>query len=345
MTDIPLQPNGSFNAEGIQFVWDSSSLKLADTCMRKYQYQMIEGWQPRGTSVHLRFGQHYASALEHYFKHIANGADPEEALREVVREALEATWERPVCDECGGTGVIEDTSPPEDPSVTNVACPTCLGTGHSPTGGAPWDSHHTYKTRETLVRSIVWYFDQFADDPAPVRILSDGTPAVEHTFKLPVDNSVIFSGHIDRLVEYSGSVLVMDQKTTSSTLSPYYFEQYSPDTQMSMYSFAARAVFNEPVKGVIIDAAQIAVGFTRFERGFAFRTDQVLNEWYDMTMRLIEDTQRKTRERIFDMRTQSCNNYGGCPFRTVCARSPEVRPQFLKADFEQGPTWDPSKRR
>jgi hypothetical protein len=337
--------NGAFNEQGVQFVWDSSSLKLADTCMRKYYYQMIEGWQPRGSGVHLKFGQHYATALEHYFKLVAQGQDPEDALRAVVLEALTDTWERPECETCGGSGVIKDTSPPEDPTVTELVCHACHGTGKASTGGAPWESHHNFKTRETLIRTIVWYFDHFENDPAPVVILSDGAPAVEHTFKLPVDNGIIFSGHIDRLVEYSGQILVMDQKTTGSTLSPYYFEQYSPDTQMSMYSFAARAVFNEPVKGVIIDAAQIAVGFSRFQRGFAFRTDQVLDEWYDMTMRLIEDTQRKTLAQQFDMRTQSCGNYGGCAFRSVCARSPEVRPQFLKADFEQGPTWDPSIRR
>lgn len=337
--------NGSFNSEGVQFIWDSSSLKLADACMRKYYYQMIEGWQPRGTSVHLRFGQHYATALEHYFKFIALGYDKEQALRSVVLEALIDTWDRPNCETCGGTGEVLDLSNTLTLPDQICECPDCAGTGKATFGGEPWNSRHTYKTRETLIRSIVWYFDHFDSDPAPVVILSDGTPAVEHTFKLPVDNGIIFSGHIDRLVTYSEQVMVMDQKTTSSTLSAYYFDQYSPDMQMSMYSFAARAVFQLPVKGVIIDAAQIAVGFTRFERGMVFRTDQVLNEWYDMTMRLIEDTQVKTRNHQFDMRTQSCGNYGGCPFRSVCARSPEVRPQFLKADFEQGPSWDPSKRR
>lgn len=307
-----METRQAFDAEGIQFVWDSTSLKTADACFAKYEMQILQGWTPKGEAVHLRFGGHYATALEHYYKFVVKeGFSPQEATRMVVWEALRDTWDRTE----------------EHPE------------------GKPWDSMHNLKTRESLIRSIVWYLDHFAEDSLPVVVLSDGTPAVEHTFKIPVDNGIIFSGHLDRMVEYAEGVWVMDQKTTGSTLTARYFEQYSPDHQMSMYSFAGKAAFAVPVVGVIIDAAQIAVGFTRFERGFTSRSASQLNEWYDDTMFLIERVREATRKQHFPRNPMSCGNYGGCPFRAICSRAPEVRPQFLKGGFDKTPGWDPAKSR
>jgi hypothetical protein len=59
--------------------------KLAETCLRKYYYKMIVGWQPERKSVHLLFGGWYASALESYHKYVADGMSQDEALAEVVQ--------------------------------------------------------------------------------------------------------------------------------------------------------------------------------------------------------------------------------------------------------------------
>lgn len=324
--------NGSFNAEGVQIVWDATSISLAQTCLRKYQYKLIDGWSSPSLSVHLRFGQHYATALEHFYKFVATGMTEEEALIAVVKEALEATWDYEYEEEAADEGV-----PGMARTLSNVRI--------IPGSGAPWNSLHNLKTRETLIRSIVWYFDHFATDPAPVHILSDGKPAVEYSFALPVDNGIIFSGHLDRLVDYAGHPYVMDQKTSGTTITPYYFAQFKPNTQMSMYSFAAKVALGVPVKGVIIDAAQIAVGFTRFERNFTMRTEEELSEWYDNSMFWIAQAQEAARKNYFPMNAAACGNYGGCEFREICSKSPEFRPQFLKGNFIQKDPWDPSSRR
>jgi hypothetical protein len=299
-------PTLSFDASGIQFVWNSTSIKLAEECLRKYQYKMIEGWKPRGLSVHLKFGAHYATALEHYYKHRALGATSEEALRLVVMEALTDTWDRE-------TG--------------------------------PWLSDHNLKTRENLIRTIIWYVDQFEDEAITVLHDSSGAPMVEHSVLLDVDDGLMFAAHIDRMVEYGGAPYVMDQKTTATTITAHWFNQWSPDVQMSMYTFLGKAAFNIPVKGVILDAAQIAVGFSRFERGFTFRTESQLNEWYDDSMYHIERARTATRNAEFPMNRTACSNYGGCEFRGVCSRSPDVRAQWLAADFERGAVFDPLERR
>lgn len=324
----------AFDSDGIQFAWDSTSIKIAEECLYKYKLKMLDGWTPHRRSVHLDFGGWYASALEHFHKYRTEGMSHDDALAQVVLEALEASWVYPDCKRCDGTGlVLKQDEPPE--------CDDCGGSGKTYEGGEPWVSDHSAKTRANLIRTIIWYSEQFADDPCVTVILSNGKPAVEYSFRLEADNGIMLSGHMDRLVDYGGAVYVQDQKTTGSTITPRYFEQWSPDTQMSLYTFAGKAIFGIPVKGVIIDAAQIAVGFSRFERGFTFRDDPQLNEWYDSAMAHIERARKATREQHFPMTTTSCNNYGGCQFRHVCSKSPEVRDRFLEADFVRGERWDP----
>lgn len=307
----------SFDEHGLQFAWDSTSIKLADECLRKYYYKMVEGWQPRDTGVHLVFGAHFATALEHYYKWVATGDSSETALAKVILECLINTWEHEV----------------------NEKGERIPGTGK------PVEFLHNSKTRENLIRSCIWYVDQFENESIEVVKLASGKPAVEYSFSLPVDNDIVFTGHIDRLVTYSDEIYAMDQKTTGQTVSSAYFAQYSPDHQMSMYTFAGQMIYGSPVKGVIIDVAQIAVGFTRFERGFTFRTSAQLAEWYEDAMYTIEAARSAVREQHFPMRRTSCNNFGGCEFRSVCGRSPDVRPNFLAADFVRGPRWDPLQRR
>jgi hypothetical protein len=301
--------NKSFDASGVQFAWDSTSIKLAETCLRKYYYKMIVGWQPERKSV----------------------------------QALVETWVFPDCETCEGTGHgMEMKCVGGPPFEVEVDCPDCNGEGKLLEGGSPWVSDHNTKTRENLIRTIVWYVDQFGeDDSCSTVILSNGKPAVEHSFRLEADNGIILSGHLDRLVEYGHAPYIQDQKTTGSTISSRYFDGYNPDTQMSLYTFAGRSIFNLQIKGIMIDAAQIAVGFTRFERGFTFRDEGQLNEWYDNSMYHIEKAREATREDYFPLNPSSCGNYGGCEFRHICSKAPSIREQFLKGDFVKGKRWDP----
>lgn len=314
MTEPDTLPQSPFDSTGAQFAWDASSLKLGQECLRKYMYIMIDGWSNPFKNVHLTFGGLYATALEHYHKHRADGLSSNDALIEVVWETLRSTWET-------------------------------VGSKDGVPVGKPWDSFHSAKTRDNLIRSIVWYVDQFEEEELETVIMPDGKPAVEYSFRLEVDNGILLCGHLDRLVNFGGAYYVMDQKTTGTTITPSFFNQFMPDTQMSLYTFAGKAIFDLPIKGVIIDAAQIAVGFTRFERGFTFRTDDQLDEWYSDTMLDIERFRQATINHEFPMNPTACGNYGGCEFRNACSRSPAIREQFLKADFVKKGIWNPLERR
>ena len=306
-----------FDDKGIQWAWNSSSIGLVETCLRKYYLRVICGWTPGGMQVHLWFGSHYATGLERYHKLIADEVPREEAIRTIVHQALIDTWDHET-----------------DKSGNPI-----------PGTGKPVDSLHNAKTRENLVRSLVWYCEEFKKDPCKIITLGSGKAAAEFSSVLHIDDTITFCAHMDQLVEFGGEQYVMDQKTTKYTLTPKYFDGFNPGTQMSMYTFMGQAILSSPIKGVIIDAAQIAVGFTRFVRGFTFRTAGELTEWFDDAMHWIERGREATRENFFPKNTTACGNYGGCEFRHICGRDPQHRDKFLRADFIKKPMLNPLEKR
>jgi hypothetical protein len=199
-----------------------------------------------------------------------------------------------------------------------------------------WHSEHTAKHRESLIRSIIWYLDTYENDPCQTVILATGEPAVELSFRFQLDDEILLCGHLDRIVSYGGDYYVQDQKTTGATLGSYYFKRYNPDNQMSLYTIAAELIWKQPIKGVMIDAAQIAVGFTRFERGFTFRTTIQNDQWLKDTSYWIHRIWDAKAEG-YPMNDSACMMYGGCPFRQVCAHDPSVRQNFLETLFERRP--------
>lgn len=72
---------------------------------------------------------------------------------------------------------------------------------------------------------------------------------------------------------------IVTHNTTKSALNAQYFSQYSPHNQMTLYTIAGKVVYQRPVAGVLIRAAQIQVGFTRFATQQATRPEAVLTEW------------------------------------------------------------------
>lgn len=316
----------------IQFAWDSTSLGLIKTCPRLYQYTMIDGWSTKGEAIHLRFGIEYHQALHDFELAKAGGMNYEDALRRTIQLLLIR---------------LRDFNP--DPQTNS----------------------EQLKTKANLVRTVVWYLDHFMDDPARTVILDNGKPAIELSFRFELDwgpemethyfqapdkiepetalgQPYILCGHLDRVVDFQDDFFVMDRKTTTTTPGAYYFNQFEPNNQMTLYSLASQVILSSPVKGVIIDAAQIAVGFSRFTRSFTYRTKDQLEEWmYDLKFVLAQAEEYATSG-YWPMNDTACDKFGGCRFRTICSKSPQVREQFLKSNFiklEESARWNPLKKR
>jgi hypothetical protein len=208
-----------------------------------------------------------------------------------------------------------------------------------------WKSDHV-KNRFTLIRTIVWYLDQFKDDVAQTVILPNGKPAVELSFRfeLPDADDFLYCGHQDRIAEFSGKLFVFDYKSTGRTLYSDFFNQFTPSNQMTGYTLGAKITHYQPVEGVMIDGAQIAVGFSRFARGTAYRTEEMLEEWLTEAAHYVKLATHYAEQDHWPMNPTSCHKYSGCPFRPVCSRSPRQRKTWLEADYVKR-LWDPLKIR
>ena len=329
-----LSPSPFLPGTNVQYAWDSTSIGMFKRCPRLYQLTMIEGYQESDQSPHLRFGIEYHQSLQEYDVARFNGLSHDDAVRVILRALLTRTY--------------------------------------------GWQSDHERKNRDFLVRTVLWYLDKFKDDPAKTFKMDNGKPAVEVSFKFELDwgpntyvdgdeidiragalhyadgtkvpNSqpYLLCGHLDRIVEFENSLFVMDRKTTTTTPSEYYFNQYSPDNQMSLYSFAAQVVVHSPVKGVILDVAQVAAGFSRYVRGMTYRTVEQVQEWVEDLHHWFSLAEHYATVGHWPMNDTACDKYGGCKFREICSKSPRVRDKFLKSNFKQASLeerWNPLKPR
>ena len=283
-------------------------------CPRKYHFSIMLGFRSKSTSVHLTFGILYHGALERYDHFRFAGADHETALDRAVDWALCESWDREL--------------------------------------GRPWASDDPNKNRYTLLRSIVWYLDEFPRDSDPLEtvILANGKPAVELSFRFESGYTAItgepylMCGHLDRIASLEGDHFIADRKTTKSALDEKYFSSFTPNHQFSQYLLAGQIGYALPVKGIIVDAVQIGATFSRYERRQIPRPPGSLEEWHQEWGQWVRLAEGFARAGTWPANEASCGNYGGCEFREICSKAPSVRDEWLRGRFARR-IWDPLKTR
>jgi hypothetical protein len=117
---------------------------------------------------------------------------------------------------------------------------------------------------------------------------------------------------------------------------------------MTLYTLASQVIIDSPVKGVIISAAQLLVDSSRFVRGFTFRTPDRLGEWLDDLRYWLGQAESFATANYWPMNDTSCDKFGGCKFKEICSKSPQVREQYLSARFdklEEDERWNPLRSR
>lgn len=310
------QENTSFSKQfaGLQLAVDSTSLGEFKTCPRKYFYSIVLGLQPKETSVHLTFGLLMHGSVERYHHSRAQGLGHEDAVLGAVHWMLKETWNKV------------------------LARPSLQG--------------DTYKNRLTLLRTLVWYFDQYgAEDSLETIVLANGKPAVELSFSFDsgyrsqlTGELVLFCGYFDRLASLNGEIYIPDLKTTKSELSPYFWAQFNPNNQFGMYTLAGNVVYQQKVAGLIVDGAQVLVNSSRFARHLIVMGPERIAEWHRDAIWNVRLMEGCAEQAYWPMNDKSCSMYGGCPFQSICSRSPNSREPWLEAEFKKR-TWDPLQRR
>lgn len=300
----------------LQLYIDSTSLNASDQCLRYYQYHIINGYRVPFLNDHLKFGIIYHSATEAFERAKHQGKNFNESLNIAIDHVLTQTW---------------------DPELRR-----------------PWSSVEPTKTRDTLLRTTIWYLDTYIDDPLKTVNLPDGRLAVELPFRINLndivpdgdfrsftDEEYSICGYIDRIVEWNGDYWIVDKKTTKSDLSDFYFQNFTPDNQISLYALAGQIFLHKPIAGVIIDAAQVLVTGSRFRRRPIARTEEMLNEWLKDLEFKIRTLERAAQTNHWPQNPKSCG-WGNrqCQYRAVCSTDPSMRPELLDAMYVQE-VWDP----
>jgi hypothetical protein len=377
-----LAPNRSIiPGTTLQWCYDSTSLTLLQGCLRKYNFRLLQGYQPRELPPPLSWGRDFHTCKETYHKCIASGLDHETSVLRTAKLAMLL----------GERLLSLDTS----------------------------------RTKETLVRSVVWYLEEYRDDPLKTALLPDGSPAVELSFMLPVFDlevgptdelpplsltdilneldysptphqlieivrggrklfgklipgkmefhaehfdacleafysiTVHFSGHIDRVVHFGDEVFVTDYKSSKYALTSDWIRGFDRSIQFMGYYTAAQimsslpnTVFPSPPAGVIVDGLQLGVTFTRFAR-FPLRyypsTAEEFLQNFEALVRCKAEPAARLGLYPFESESE-CNHFrrrdgtGGCEFRRVCNLPAPAREQELKKGFLKS-TWDPSQSR
>lgn len=318
-------PSSSFSTKipTLQIYLDSTSLRTFLECPKKYYYSIIRGLVPVAENVHLIFGIFVHKSLETYHRSRCSGKSHEEALRAAVQRALELTWIR----------ALNRPWTPEDDKVGRV------------------------KNRRTLIRTIIWYLDEYQDDPMETALVKGGQPAVELPFMLDSGNlastgeEFVLCGFLDRIAVQQGEFFVTDVKTTSRPVDPTtkegsnFFRKFSPDIQMTLYTLAGKAVFKIPVKGVMVDGIQVQIENNSFGRQFTPRSIEQLKEWQEQLVYWLMQLNQCATSDTWPRNDATCELYGGCPYRSVCAKPTEAESEQHLNTYYQPRSWDPLARR
>lgn len=339
----------------IQYAWDSTSIGMLKTCPRLYQYTMIDGWGSRDESVHLRFGIEYHSALQDYAIARSQGTAHEDAIRITVQNLLQRIhgWAPDTSTRAGKyknpRSILSLVVDYLDHFGTDDPAETIILDNGAPAVELSFRFELDFGPEAGIKTEYITTDEAYEINLSPGAINmidpATGNKVVPTTTRQPY----LLSGHLDRAVDFNGFAFVMDRKTSVSTLGTYYFDQYAPNNQMSLYSLAGKIVLDAPIKGVIIDAAQVLLEKPNsFQRGFTYRTDDQLDEWLVDLRQWLESAERYATIGYWPQNDTACDKFGGCRFREVCSKSPSVRETYLKSKFdklEEHEKWNPLRSR
>jgi PD-(D/E)XK nuclease superfamily len=313
---LDLWRNSSFSVTNpdLQIAWDSTSYGALDKCAQYYEYAIVRGYTLAfGTNDHIKFGWLLHAACEQYDREIVTGISHEDALQGALALALVESFD------------FER--------------------------GRPWISNVPEKTLSTLLRTLVWYLDKFKDDPLETIILANGKPAVEHSFSFGIGfdsytgEEYQLCGHIDKIAEMNLGNWIVDKKTTKYELDTYFFGQFLPDNQVSIYEIAGEVSLSIPIEGFIIDGIRVLVESSRFRRQPLPSSPGLREEFLEDFKIKIRENETYVKNKKWPKNRKACGfGKNQCQFRRICSSDPSVRQELLDGMFTKR-TWDPLQPR
>lgn len=285
---------------------DNFALTTFESCPLKFKERIVEGWTSKRKTAALGFGG---------------------ALHEGLAE-----WYR-THDKAKAVSVIHAVWPQNVPSEDWRTEAKCIQTMVDYIKRYPSETFHVVGAPDNPLIEITFTLDTglrlSCPDCGPTVGAWAGRYVVVDNHVTLVDahdcccncgrelERIEYGGIFDGLVEFSGSVYILEHKTTSM-MGSYYFNQFKPNNQVSGYVWAAGLMSGQRVGGAIINAIGIyKASATKFEREITTRSPDAVAEWLNnlhWKCEMIQEAQRTGRWPMF---TQSCTQYGLCEFHSV----------------------------
>ncbi|KKL09323.1 hypothetical protein LCGC14_2567000 [marine sediment metagenome] len=221
----------------------------------------------------------------------------------------------------------------------------------------------------TLVRALVWYAAKYRTDvlrpvanedglmieqhfvvpmgmktavPWPFRSVREGSMMTGPTpYTDPEPEDYYLCGSLDEICQdEDGDQFVLERKSTTTTVADYYFLQHEPSVQIYTYDLIGSIILpTSPLRGVVVEACQTAVGFTRFERHEVTRIPEQRKHWLETIHYWVKQAEQCALSGYWPM------NPAGHTFestaRQIQRRAPSSWPALLKTDFMEQPLWNP----
>lgn len=302
---------------------DNFMLSMYQTCPRKFQLRIEQGWTVRRKSAALGFGGAFHEGIATWYR----THDAKAALESIVEKWPQNVPTDDYRDKTKCLSVIADYIKyyKDNDSFTIVGAPDnpmieCTFT--LPTG--------KYLLCEQMINIPGLHLDircgGEANEEGNCRVC--GHPCEE----------IEYGGIFDGLVEFNNNVYVFEHKTASQ-MGSRYFDQFKPNNQVTGYIWAASLLSGKRVGGALINAVGVfKVGATRFERNITSRSPIEIEEWLHNVHQTCKQIRHSQLTGEWPMHTGSCMQYGACEFHGVHTLGNEKeRQKLLEQDYIQDP--------
>jgi len=291
--------------------YDNTRLSAFKRCPRYFYFRHVRHWTPSGTSAALVFGSSWHAAMDALWPILCS---PDKftncelsSIADAAIDAFDANWVE------NGFTSMKDMGPDEanrlTPRIPGVALEML---------------YEYIEARTKMLLSTD--FELLAVEP-PFAVPLD-----------PDDETLFYVGRLDKVFKYRGKIYVGEHKTTTAYKKdgPFranFLDSFSPNAQIDGYLHAVHMLYGEKAKAVWVDAALVHKtvhdGFSIIpvERKFA-----QIDAWLWDTRRWVDvvETEAKIYEDIgqkadnlpylpaYPKNTNSCMDYGGCPYSSLC---------------------------
>ena len=296
---MPPEPYWCKEAPNVPRVWSASSLRTFQECPRKFELQYVEGWTPRGVgNLDFLFGQTVHYGLFHLIDTLCR--DPQRDVDAALDHAIYKAVN------------LQDLPPP---IRQTQAGKTYLG----------------------VVRSLVWYADQYNLQREADQILwIANKPALELPFRFnlprisPDGEPYSVRGYIDALRRTALGHAVWDYKTTKTSITDWYLAKFELDIQNTIYSAGVMTLTAEPFTEFWVDVLGVGPQVINFSRNSYPLHEENLNENLRDVDELIHRAEIYAEREYYPKNTTACTF---CDFRDACKSKPNVRFLKLSSDF------------